>query len=238
MKSSDEQDERLASIEKAQADTSTLVTTLTDALGKTRMECSKVLVKANTAIEDSRRAVNALVKHLAALDEEIEAFEKIVTNNESAASYLETQVKKIADYIATLTNVPTNEMEDMKKMMAETAAQLKSNEEEAKAGKAELMKVRAKRLKAGQESELAKAKMPEHATEGEATKLIMADQDHEMADIRNKREREENNEEQGRSKRAASPVGGDQQEQKTEEEKTSNGKPTDEEGDTAMNDEL
>jgi hypothetical protein len=39
------------------------------------------------------------VKHLAALDEEIEAFEKIVTNNESAASYLETQVKKIAKYI-------------------------------------------------------------------------------------------------------------------------------------------
>ena len=32
VKSSDEQDERLASIEKAQADTSTLVTTLTDAL--------------------------------------------------------------------------------------------------------------------------------------------------------------------------------------------------------------
>jgi hypothetical protein len=73
------------------------------------------------------------MKHLAALGEEIEAFEKIATNNESAAKYLETQVKKIADYIATLTNVPTEEMEAMKKMLAETAAQLKSNEEEAKA---------------------------------------------------------------------------------------------------------
>ena len=43
---------------------STSVTTLTDALGKTRMECNKVLVKANIAIEDSNRAANALVKHL------------------------------------------------------------------------------------------------------------------------------------------------------------------------------
>ena len=74
-------------IEKAQAEQSTLVTTLTDALGKTRMECNKVLVKANIAIEDSNRAANALVKHLAALDEEIEAYEKIVENSDSAASY-------------------------------------------------------------------------------------------------------------------------------------------------------
>ena len=98
---------------------STSVTTLTDALGKTRMECNKVLVKANIAIEDSNRAANALVKHLAALDEEIEAFENIVSNSESAASYLETQVKRIAEYIAKLTNVPSSEMEAMRKILAE-----------------------------------------------------------------------------------------------------------------------
>jgi hypothetical protein len=115
---------------------------------------------------------------------------------------------------------------------------LKSNEEEAKACKAELMKARARRLKAGQESELAKAKMLTHSNEGEATKLIMADQDHEMADIRNKREREENNEEQGRSKRAVTPVPESQQGQKADEEETSNEKQTDEEGDMRMNDEL
>jgi hypothetical protein len=46
------------------------------------MECNKVLVKANIAIEDSNRAANALVEHLAALDGEIEAFEKIVSNSE------------------------------------------------------------------------------------------------------------------------------------------------------------
>ena len=129
-------------------------------------------------------------------------------------------------------------MEAMKKMLAETAAQLKSNEEEAKAGKAELVKVRARRLKAGQESELAKAKMLTHSTEGEAAKLIMAGQDQEMGDVRNKREREENNEKQGRSKRAATPVPENQQGQEAEEEEPSSGKPTDEEGDTAMNDEL
>jgi hypothetical protein len=134
-------------------------------------------------------------------------------------------------------------MEAMKKMLAQTAAQLKSNEDEAKASKAELLKVRARRLSEGRTGVIttrvvAKAKVLTHSNEGEATKLIMAEQDLEMTDVRNKREREENNEEQGRSKRAASPVGGDQQEQKTEEEKTSNGKPTDEEGDTRMNDEL
>jgi uncharacterized coiled-coil protein SlyX len=98
-----EQEKRIATIEKAQAVQTALVSTLTDALGKTRMECSTALAKASTAIEDSNRAANALSKHLAALDEEIEAFEKIVTNSESAASYLEAQVKKIADYIAKLT---------------------------------------------------------------------------------------------------------------------------------------
>jgi hypothetical protein len=80
-------DERMASLEKAQVNTSTLVTTLSEALSKTRMECGEVLVIANAAIEDSRRAVNALVKHLAALDDEIEAYEKIVENSDSAASY-------------------------------------------------------------------------------------------------------------------------------------------------------
>jgi hypothetical protein len=58
------------------------------------MECSEVLIIANAAIEDSRRAVNALVKHLEALDDEIEAYEKIVENSDSAASYLGSQVKK------------------------------------------------------------------------------------------------------------------------------------------------
>jgi hypothetical protein len=94
------------------------------------------------------------------------------------------------------------------------------------------MKVRAKRLKAGQDSELAKAKMLAHSTEGEATKLIMSGQDQDMEDVRNKRECEENNEEQGRT------VKGDQQEQKAGEEEPSSVKPTDEEGVTAMNDEL
>ena len=121
MKSNDEQDERMASIEKAQENTSTLVTTLTEAPGKTRMECSKVLGIANTAIEDPRRAVNVLVRHLAALDEEIEAYEKIVENSETAASYLDAQVKKIAEQIAKLTNVPPNEMQIMMKMLADTA---------------------------------------------------------------------------------------------------------------------
>ena len=51
-----EQEKRFATIEKAQAEQSTLVTTLTDALGKTRMECNKVLVKANIAIEDSSKS--------------------------------------------------------------------------------------------------------------------------------------------------------------------------------------
>ena len=49
------------------------------------------------------------MKHLAALDEEIEAYVKIEANSESAAKYLEAQVKKIADYIAKLTNVPSYE---------------------------------------------------------------------------------------------------------------------------------
>jgi hypothetical protein len=129
-------------------------------------------------------------------------------------------------------------MEAMKKMLAQTAAQLKSNEEEAKVSKAELMKVRARRLKAGQESELAKAKMLTHSNEGEAVKLIMAGQDQEMGDVRNKREREENNEEQGRSKRAVTPVPGSQQGQEAEEKEPSNEKQTDEEGDMKMNEEL
>jgi hypothetical protein len=70
----------MATIEKTQAAQSTLVTTLTEALGKTRMECGKVLTKASIAIEDSNRAANALMKHLATLDEEIEKFEKIAAS--------------------------------------------------------------------------------------------------------------------------------------------------------------
>jgi hypothetical protein len=170
-KTGTDQEERFATIEKTQAEQSTLVTTLTDALGRTRMECNKVLTKANIAIEDSNRAVNALMKHLAALDEEIEAFEKIVTSSESAAKYLEGQVKKIADHLAALTNVPKDEMEAMKKMLAETAAQMKRNKDEGKASKEELKVVRAKRQKAGRESEQAKAKMLAHSIEGEAQRL-------------------------------------------------------------------
>jgi hypothetical protein len=67
--------------------------------------------------------------------------------------------------------------------LAETAATMKSNEEEAKISKAELMKARARRLKAGQESELAKAKLLTHSSEGKVTKLIMADQDQDMAGL-------------------------------------------------------
>jgi hypothetical protein len=77
---------RLASLERAHESTTTLVSSLSHELSKTRMECSEVLVKANEAIEDSKRAVNALVKHLAALDEEIEAYVKIVENSEQAAN--------------------------------------------------------------------------------------------------------------------------------------------------------
>jgi hypothetical protein len=233
-----EQEKRLASIEKAQEAQTSLVCTLSEALSKTRVECSTVLAKASVAIADSNRAVNALSKHLAALDEEIEAFEKIVSNGESAAGYLEAQVNKIAEHIAKLTNVPADQMEAMKKMLAETAAQLKSNEEEAKAGKAELMKVRAKRLKAGKEAEIANPKMMTHSNKGEATKLITDGQDQEMEEVRNKREREESSEEQGRAKRAASPVQEKQQGQKSEEEKTSAEKQTDEEGNAAMDDDL
>jgi hypothetical protein len=167
VKSNDEQDERMASIEKAQANTSTLVTTLTEALGKTRMECSKVLVIANTAIGDPRRAVNALVKHLAALDEEIEAYEKVVENSETAASYLEAQVKKIAEQIAKLSNVPPNEMQIMMKMLADTAEKMKGHEEEAQASKEELKEARTRRLKAGKESELAQAKLKAQTSGGE-----------------------------------------------------------------------
>ena len=116
---------------------------------------------------------------------------------------------------------------------------MKSNEEEAKTSKAELMKARARRLKAGQESELAKAKLVTHSNEGEATKLIMADQDNDMEEVRNKREREEDIEKQGHSKRSVTPVSESQQGQKAEEKKTSNEKQaTDEEGDSRMNDEL
>ena len=113
VKSSDEQEKRLATTEKAQAEQSALATTLTDALDKTRVDCNKVLIKADIAIADSSRAANALMKQLAALDEEIEAYVKIVANSGSAAKYLEAQVKKIADYIAKLTNVSSNEMEAM-----------------------------------------------------------------------------------------------------------------------------
>jgi hypothetical protein len=116
-------------------------------------------------------------------------------------------------------------MKAMKKMLAETAAQLKSNEEEAKAGKAELMKVRAKRLKAGQEAEIAKAKMMTHSNKGDATKLIMDGQDQEMEEVRNKREREENNEEQGRAKRAVSPVQEKQQWTRSRRRETKRRKP-------------
>ena len=77
-----------------------------------------------------------------------------------------------------------------------------------------------------------------HANNGEAAKQIMADQDQEMGEGTNKREREENNEEQGRSKRSTTPVTEDQHGQEAEEEEPSSAKPTDEEGDTAMNDEL
>jgi hypothetical protein len=126
----------------------------------------------------------------------------------------------------------------MRKMLAETAATMKSNEEEANISTAELMKARARRLKAGQESELAKAKMLTHSNEGEATKLIMPYQDQDMEDVRNKREREDNNEEQGPSKRAVTPVPESQQGQEADEEETSNEKQTDEEGDMKMNEEL
>jgi uncharacterized coiled-coil protein SlyX len=51
VKSGAEQEKRFATIEKAQAEQTALVSSLTDALGKTRMECNKVLVKANIAIE-------------------------------------------------------------------------------------------------------------------------------------------------------------------------------------------
>ena len=126
----------------------------------------------------------------------------------------------------------------MRKMLAETAATMKSNEEEAKISKAELMKARARRLKAGQESELAKAKLLTHSSEGKATELIMPDQDQNMEEVRSKRERKENNEEQGRSKRAVTPVPGSQQGQEAEEKEPSNEKQTDEEGDMKMNEEL
>jgi hypothetical protein len=55
-KSGAEQEKRFANIEEAQAEQSALVTTPTDALGKTRMECNKVLVKANIAIEDPSKS--------------------------------------------------------------------------------------------------------------------------------------------------------------------------------------
>ena len=127
----------------------------------------------------------------------------------------------------------------MRKMLAETAATMKSNEEEAKISKAELMKARARRLKAGQESELAKAKLLTHSSEGKVTKLIMADQDQDMEDVRNKREREDNNDEQGPTKRSITPVPDSQQGQEAEKKKSSNEKQaTDEEGDSRMNDEL
>jgi hypothetical protein len=105
-KTGTEQEKRMATIEKTQEEQTTLVTTLTAALGKTRAECDKVLIKASIAIEDSNRAANALMKHLATLDEEIEKFEKIVASNVNASKYLEAQVKTIASHLVALTNVP------------------------------------------------------------------------------------------------------------------------------------
>jgi molecular chaperone DnaK (HSP70) len=115
------------------------------------MECSEVLIKAKEAIEDSKRAVNALVKHLKALDEEIEAYVKAVENSEHAASYLGSQVESISEHIADLTNVPETQMQAMMKILADTEKKMKEHEKEAKANKEELKEARTKRQKAGGE---------------------------------------------------------------------------------------
>jgi uncharacterized coiled-coil protein SlyX len=179
-----EQEKRMATIEKTQAAQSTLASTLTETLGRTRMECNKVLTKASIAIEDSNRAVNALMKHLAALDDAIEKFEKIVASSDSASKYLEGQVKAIADHLAKLTNVPKsagrNSGEDGR-------TRKRSQSKQGRIGRGASKKAK----KAGQESEQAKARMMTHAPEGEATKLILQEPDQEMEDVRNKREREE-----------------------------------------------
>jgi hypothetical protein len=117
------------------------------------------------------------VKHLAAPDEEIEAYEKVVENSDSAASYLGSQVKKIEEQITKLTNVPENQMQIMMKMLADTAEKIKGHEKEAKASKEELKEARAKRLKAGKESEQAQAKLKAQTSGGEATGLIRPDQE-------------------------------------------------------------
>jgi hypothetical protein len=102
--SEDASNARMAALEKTQESTTSIVASLSNELSKTRVECSEVLIKAKEAIEGSKRAVNALVKHLKALDEEIEAYAKIVENNEHAASYLGAQVKNISEHITKLTN--------------------------------------------------------------------------------------------------------------------------------------
>ena len=197
---------------------------------------AKYSSKPSEAIEDSKRAVNALVKHLAALDVEIEAYVKIVENSEHAASYLGSQVKNITEHITNLTNVPESQMQTMMKILADTEEKIKEHEKEAKANKEDLKEARTKRQKAGKESEQAQAKLKEQTKEGKATRLILpaqeqkqqeesstgggpstlmtpaqllssaADEDTEMKEVRNKRVREDNKEEQGPAKRAVTPV--------------------------------
>jgi hypothetical protein len=176
------------------------------------------------------------VKHLAALDVEIEAYVKIVENSEQAANYLGSQVKSITVHISKLTNVPETEMQAMMNILAATEEKMKEHEKEAKANKEELNQARKKRQEAGKESKQAQAKLKAQTNGGEATRQVLPEQaqkqqeesstgggpsalmtpahlrnsadeeNTEMKEASNKRLRDESGEEQGQAKRGATPV--------------------------------
>jgi hypothetical protein len=114
-------------------------------------------------------------------------------------------------------------MKAIQKLLADTATKVAEHENVAKANTAELIEARNRRLKAGLESEQAKARMMTHAADGKSIKLIQQEPvDLEMEDARGKRAREESGEEQApMAKRGSSPAIGEQEEQKAVNEEPS-----------------
>ena len=125
------------------------------------------------------------MKHLKALDEEIEAYDKIVKNNEQAANYLGVQVKTISEHISKLKNVPEDQMQAMQKILADTEKKMKEQEEEAKANKEALKEARTKRQKAGKESEQAQANLMELTKEGNAPRQILSSHEQQQQEESN-----------------------------------------------------
>jgi hypothetical protein len=76
-KKENEQEKRLAAIEKKQETQTALVSSLSTALSKQKFQCNQVIVKAGIALDPSNKAMQALAQHI----EEIGKFEKIMSTS-------------------------------------------------------------------------------------------------------------------------------------------------------------